>query len=406
MKRYWKIFIGHMNKPFYFLSYTLVSAVLLGFSFSTDNSNVIDDNFVKTKGSSFVLNGEKIVFRGAGQWHTAKWNENTYSNLADIGFNSVRLYIDTGNYPESFVPGYEAIDKNIEMARKHGMTVILNVHMSPGSSGISDRGFFMHQERQDLLVDFWRKTAERYKDETIIAGFDIINEPTVRVANVTQVYDCNGIAYLSYFEDYRKIIQRIVDEIREVNKNHTIIVERLWIDGGHFSFGINDQRDCWQNYDGKYNFPDINDPANNYAYTFHCYEPNTWVHQRPRTAVYPSEAFARWNEIDPKTGNPWKMNKAYLDYAYSIPLDYIRNIKNVPAYIGEIGILTWNYDDNDDGTNRGGTQYVEDLYDILLNKYNVSNSWHPFYIVEFHPNMNSNHEASFRKAFGTEKKPK
>ncbi len=95
------------------------------------------------------------------------------------------------------------------------------------------------------------------------------------------------------------------------------------------------------------------------------------------------------------------MNKAYLDYAYSIPLNYIREVKNVPAYIGEIGILPSNYTDNNVGVNRGGAQYVEDLYDILLNKYKVSNSWHPYDIGEFHPNMNSNHETAFRKAFGT-----
>ena len=363
-------------------------------------------SFVKTQGSKFVLNNEEIIFKGAGQWPTAGWTADTYSKLASIGFNCVRLYINASNAtianPDNIIPGFSTIDNQIAMAKQNGMKVILNVHHSPGSGGeISDRGFFTNPDRQERLAAFWKFVAKRYKNEPTVAGFDIINEPTVKVTPAVSPYRCDGTPYLCYFENYQKIIQKITDVIREVNTTHIIIVERLWIDGGHYSFGIHDQRDCWQNYDGKFNFPDINDPANNYAYTYHCYEPNTWIHQGTGNKVYPSDAIARYNETDPATNQPWIMNKSYLDYAYSVPLNYIREIKNVPAYIGEMGILPSNYTNNNAGINRGGAQYVEDLYDILLGKYKVSNSWHPYNINEFHPDMNPDHEAAFRKAFGT-----
>jgi hypothetical protein len=366
-----------------------------------------DDRFVRTESSRFVLNGEEFVFKGAGQWPGAGWNADTYSKLADIGFNCVRLYIDARRYPDAMTPSMSVIDENISLAKHNNMTIILNVHHTPGASGISDRGFFTNGDRQDRLVAFWRDVAERFKDDPTIAGYDIINEPTVRVINDGErgaPYDGNGIPYLTFFAQYQEIVQRVVNAIREVDKNHTIIVERLWLDGGHFTFGPNDQRDKWQNIDGKFNFPDISDPANNYAYTYHCYEPGRYCHHTVRDpdaffAAYPSETVAKWNE-GPNGTPPWRFNKEFVEYAYTIPLNYIREVKKVPAYIGELGIHQGNYYDAPDGTNRGGAQYMEDLYDILLNKYKLSSSFHPYQIGELHPNMNKEHEVAFRKAFG------
>ena len=373
----------------------------------------IDDSpFVKTFGTNFTKDGQVIVFKGGGQWFGAGWTDAVYAKLADIGFNSVRLYLDARDATIANPTNLRSttltnIDDNIALAKKYGMTIILNIHVSPGASGISDRGFFTNTDRQQRLAAVWKALAERYVNEPTIAGYDIINEPTVALnPSATQNYDCNGTPYQSYFLNYRNIIQDIVDAVRSVDMNHTIIVERLWIDPGAscsncWWFGINDQRDCWQNYDGKYNFPDINDPANNYAYTYHCYEPNTYCHQSPRNAVYPSTAIARYNEINPATGTSWTYCKEYLDYAYTIPLNYIWNVKNVPAYIGELGILPYNYENTPSGVNRGGAQYMEDLYDIVLHKHHLNTSFHPYDMSEFRPNMNANHEAAFRKAFGT-----
>jgi len=109
--------------------------------------------------------------------------------------------------------------------------------------------------------------------------------------------------------------------------------------------------------------------------------------------MYPSSKIARHNE-GPNGVPPWKYSKEYLDYAYTIPMAYVREVKNVPVYIGELGIHEGNYQ-------YGGTQYIEDLYDILLNWYKLSSSFHPYNIGEFHPYMNANHEHALRIAFGT-----
>jgi len=398
-------------------------------------------DFVTTKGSKFFLNGKEIVFRGAGQWIGAGWNDATYSKLASIGFNSLRLYLDTRNItlanPLNLVgTTLSDIDQNIALAKKFGMKIILNVHITPGATGISDRGFFTNPDRPERLAAFWKAIGEKYVNESTIAAFDIINEPNVKVNPAgNSPYNCGnnqnghtpaqcgnkGLVFKPYFDQYQQIIQNIVDEIRKVDSNHIIIVERLWLDGGHFSFGPNDQRDCWQNFDGKYNFPDINDPANKYAYTYHCYEPGRYCHQTvsdPNAAylVYPATPDmypgppacppAKYN-VGPLPAGSSYSTKEFLEYAYTIPLSYIREVKKVPAYLGEFGIHQGNYADTPvsnttyKGANRGGTQYIEDIYDILLNKYGISSSFHPYNVGEFHPNMDPGHEAAFRKAFGT-----
>jgi hypothetical protein len=94
------------------------------------------------------------------------------------------------------------------------------------------------------------------------------------------------------------------------------------------------------------------------------------------------------------------MNKRFLEYAYTIPLDYIRNEVGVPAFIGEFGIHVDNFEENSFGVNRGGRQWVLDLMDIF-EQHKISFSYHSYYINEFHPVFNENLEEAFRTAFGT-----
>ncbi len=370
------------------------------------------NGFVKTYGSKFICDGKEIVINGMGFYHAngygppnSSFSATEYAKMASIGFNSIRLYVSAANFEnsaESATPYREAmfswLDNHIAWAKQNHLKIILAMIYSPLASSISDRELFTDINRQIRLAAVWKEIASRYKNETTIAGFDLTNEPTVKVNNPGNArYDCNGTPYISYFEDYRKIIQNIVDAIREVDMNHIIIAERLWLDGGHYSFVQNDQRDCWQNYDGKFNFPDINDPAGNYAYTYHCYEPNTYTHQaESSTNIYPSNSIGRYNE-GPDGIPPWKYCKEFLDYAFTVPLNYIWNVKNVPAYIGETGIFTTNFNNN-----KGGAQWFEDVYNLLLDRYKINVNFHPYYISEITTQFDPRFEAAFKRAFGTD----
>lgn len=380
--------------------------------------------FLKTDGNVFKdESGQEVAIRGIGNIYT----EQDFKNAATIGFNNIRYYLFAKDYEVNEGSSYNwtKLNNAVAWAKKYNLTLVLAMMDRPGTNGPE---FFTTPSYQDRLVNFWRALADKYKNETAISAYGLMNEPPISVENPDNApYRCgndqdghhppecgdNGkIRFQQQFEQYQAFIQRIVDAIREVDMNHTVIAERLWLSGGHFSFVPNDQRDCWQNFDGKYNFPDINDPAGNYAYEYHCYEPGRYVHQTVNfncwegncctdcDRTYPSSTVAKWNVFNLSTNGSWTMSKAFLDYEYTVPLNYIRNVKNVPAYIGEWGIHKANFENNSIGQNRGGRQYVLDLEEVF-STYRLSCSFHPFFMAEVSPVFDQNLEEVFKTAFNT-----
>ena len=55
--------------------------------------------------------------------------------------------------------------------------------------------------------------AEYYSDETLIAGYDLINEPVLP----------SGVS----LEDFRQLYIDITDAVREVDTNHIVYIEEL-----------------------------------------------------------------------------------------------------------------------------------------------------------------------------------
>jgi len=415
----------------------LILAILLStLSISTLQAEKPDipKEFIRTSGTKFTDGSGKVfVIKGMGFYHgnprsaaqATNFNEETYKNLSNIGFNAVRFYFGANTF-ENVVDGqitykddtFDWLDRHIAWAKKYDMKIILNMHHSPGATTIGAPGLFTSTENQDRFVALWKTVAMRYADEPTVLGFDIINEPNCRILPG----DTPDNGFAGAFDLYQKLMQRTIDAIREVNKNHVIIVERLWISGvderalgvpanGSYNSVPNDQRDTWQNVNGKFNFPDLVDY--NYAYTYHVYEPGRYVHQYTGgdsfdndgsggpNWVYPSNTVSKWNENDPKTGQSWRMNKDFAEYSYTIPLDYIRNVKGVPAFVGEFGTHVSNFENNQSGVNKGGRQWVLDVMEIL-HRHELSFSYHCYRIDEFHPRFNAKFESALREAFGTE----
>ena len=103
---------------------------------------------------------------------------------------------------------------------------------------------------QERLKALWKEIADRYKDEIIIAAFDLVNEP-VTTSSVDQ---------------WKQLAQEIINEIRSVDPNHLIIVEKL--------LGIDGQ---WVTYNDTKNQFLVNDY--NVMYQFHSYYPGEYTHQ-------------------------------------------------------------------------------------------------------------------------------
>ncbi|WP_139997573.1 glycoside hydrolase family 5 protein [Paenibacillus paridis] len=160
--------------------------------------------------------------------------------IAAEGFNSVRVPINARFLIEDGVVlrikenRLALIDRVIDWCRTHSLYVILDLHGAPGGqtgTNIDDSAndlpeLFLNEQNKQLTVDLWRALAERYKDEWIVAGYDLLNEPLPNW-------------FAQYNGQIMPLYKDIISAIREVDPRHMIILE-----GAHWAtdWSIFDER--------------------------------------------------------------------------------------------------------------------------------------------------------------------
>jgi endoglucanase len=145
--------------------------------------------------------------------------------IAASGFDHVRLPINSrviqDDDGEPIEAGYAMIDRLIEWCRAHRLWVLLDLHGAPGGqtgTNIDDSPrnlpeLFMEPRYRELTVRLWRDLATRYRDETVVLGYDLLNEP---LPNEWQHTYADALAEL-----YRDLTR----EIRAVDPDHLIVYE-------------------------------------------------------------------------------------------------------------------------------------------------------------------------------------
>jgi len=231
-------------------------------------------SFIKTKGINLINSkGEQIILKGTnlGNWLVPEgymfkmeqvnsprkidellheligpdslkvfWNGflNNYIThddikyLKSIGSNHIRLPFHYKMFTDDLYmgernSGFKYFDRLIEWCKEEELYVLLDMHCAPGGQtgdNIDDSyGYpylFKSKSSQDLMTGIWVKIAERYKDEPIIVGYDIVNEPIAH-------YFESELDVLSH--ELFLLYKRIVKEIREVDKQHTIFLNgSIW----------------------------------------------------------------------------------------------------------------------------------------------------------------------------------
>ena len=80
--------------------------------------------------------------------------------------------------------GFARVDSVVNWCRDNKLYLILDMHDAPGGQtgdNIDDSyGYpwlFESERSQQLFCDIWRNIAERYKNEPVILGYELINEP-------------------------------------------------------------------------------------------------------------------------------------------------------------------------------------------------------------------------------------
>ena len=117
--------------------------------------------------------------------------------------------------------GYERIDSVVSWCRANNLYLILDMHDCPGGQtgdNIDDgHGYpwlFESEQSQQLFCSIWREIADRYKQEPVILGYELMNEP---IAHYFENRD-------SLYQLLQPLYQRCVKAIREVDPNHIILL--------------------------------------------------------------------------------------------------------------------------------------------------------------------------------------
>lgn len=177
---------------------------------------------------------EALVLRLIGEESAARfWDafrenfitEADIERIAASGFDHVRLPInsrviqtDDGTPIEA---GYSLIDRVIRWCRDHGLWVLLDLHGAPGGqtgTNIDDSPnnkpeLFMEPRYRELTIRLWRDLATRYRDETVVLGYDLLNEPLPNEWQYT------------YAAELAELYRELTAEIREIDPDHLIVYE-------------------------------------------------------------------------------------------------------------------------------------------------------------------------------------
>ena len=163
--------------------------------------------------------------------------EEDFKTVKELGLNVVRVpftYMnvyhhlsDEGEllHPDEFTlreDPFERLDFALEMCKKYGLYLILDMHGAVGSQNGSDHsgdtsrtnlyaGTELGEAYREKTAELWALVAEHFAGESNVAGYDLLNEPT-RASGATQW-------------DYYDVLYKAV---READPDHMIFIEATW----------------------------------------------------------------------------------------------------------------------------------------------------------------------------------
>ncbi len=175
-------------------------------------------------------------------WQTFR---SQYITKADIklikesGLNSVRVPFDYKLFLSDQHPGvwydegFKLLDNVISWCKEYNVWVILDLHCAPGgqTGDNIDDGYgypflFENAASQDLTAELWKKIADRYKNESIVIGYDLLNEPIAPFFNTEELN-----------KNLEPVYKKITSAIREVDTNHIVILGGAQWDSNFKIFG-------------------------------------------------------------------------------------------------------------------------------------------------------------------------
>jgi endoglucanase len=160
--------------------------------------------------------------------------EDDIAEMKKLGATVVRLPLNYRHFETDLEPleymekGFARLDRVLGWCAKHGLYAILDLHAVQGwqdPDWHSDHFgrltlFWHHRHFQDRFIALWEEFARRYKGNSVIAGYNVINEPVTGVP-----YGFFGYQYKSDWDVLNTVYRRVVAAIRKIDPDHIIFLE-------------------------------------------------------------------------------------------------------------------------------------------------------------------------------------
>jgi len=317
-----------------------------------------NNDFIRRYGAKLVVgqNNEEIILRGMGLSDLP--DEETYQDIANLDMNVIRIMLD---YYSFYDPGspltykskvWEWINEHIKLANKYNMYLILQMGSIEGAQFVPvidypyDYSIWSDKQKQNNFKNLWKEIAERYKNENIIAGYSLFLEPV-----------CSESV-----DQWKKLANETILEIRSVDKNHLILVERI--------YGENKLRREIANFEISTDraFFLVND--DNVAYEFYFFERDSYTHQfapwRPEPSLrkslkYPDDDMIILYQDDTGYKTAFTFNKDYIKFYIRKQIEFGKK-HNVPMFLWGFGTAKMTFNNN-----RGGAVWITDVTEVLNN---------------------------------------
>jgi aryl-phospho-beta-D-glucosidase BglC (GH1 family) len=173
-----------------------------------------------------ILLGEREAEKFWNKFRTDYITHEDIKFLKKCGFNSIRipfnyrLFVTDDEKQELTGPGYALLDSAVKWCREEYLPVVLDMHCAPGGQtgdNIDDSyGYpflFESEENINLTIKIWTKLADTYKNDPIVIGYDLLNEP------IAHYFDKDKLNPL-----LEPFFKRLTAAIRTVDKNHIIFI--------------------------------------------------------------------------------------------------------------------------------------------------------------------------------------
>ena len=162
------------------------------------------------------------------------FTEEDVAYMASIGINCLRLPVNYRHFEDDMHPfqykeeGFRRLDRALDWCEKYGIYVMLDLHAVQGwqncdwhcDNFMRTSLLWRTAQYQDRAVALWEVFARRYKDRAVIAGYDLINEPTTN-----NQYTRMPLPYVADWEAMNALYHRLFSAIRAIDTRHIIVLE-------------------------------------------------------------------------------------------------------------------------------------------------------------------------------------